>query len=105
MPVIQESICAIKMSCPELKSKPKTFQSLAGLNPQEFERLLDSFGKAWVAYVEETLYKKDRQWGYGAGRKAELELLEDKLLSIPVYFRLYPTQEVQRYLFGIGHSR
>jgi Helix-turn-helix of DDE superfamily endonuclease len=95
----------MKMSYPELKSKPKTFQSLAGLNSQEFERLLNSFGEAWGAYVQETFYRKDRQRGYGAGRKAELEHLEDKLLFILVYFRLYPTQEVQGYLFGIGQAQ
>lgn len=95
----------MKMSYPELKGKPKTFQSLTGLNPQEFEKLLVSFGKAWSAYVEETFHRKDRQRGYGAGRKAELEHLEDKLLFILVYFRLYPTQEVQGYLFGIGQAQ
>lgn len=105
MPVRQESIRAMKMNYPELKSKPKTFRSLTGLNPQEFEGLLESFGKAWGAYVEETFRRKARQRGYGAGRKAELEPLADKLLFILVYFRLYPTQEVQGYLFGIGQAQ
>jgi DDE superfamily endonuclease/Helix-turn-helix of DDE superfamily endonuclease len=95
----------MKMSYPALKSKLKTFQSLTGLNLQEFERLLDSFGEAWGTHVEETFYRKDRQRGYGAGRKAELEPLDDKLLFILVYFRLYPTQEVQGYLFGIGQAQ
>jgi DDE superfamily endonuclease/Helix-turn-helix of DDE superfamily endonuclease len=95
----------MKMSYPELKNKPKTLQSLTGLNPQEFEGLLDNFGKAWAAYVSETFQSKDRQRGYGAGRKAELEHLEDKLLFILVYFRLYPTQVVQGYLFGIGQAQ
>jgi hypothetical protein len=105
MPVRQESVHDMKMSYPELKSKPKTLQSLTGLKPQEFSELLDPFGAAWVAYVKETFHSKDRQRGYGAGRKAELEHLADKLLFIPVYFRLYPTQEVQGYLFGIGQAQ
>lgn len=92
----------MKMSYQELKDKPKTLQSLTGLNPQEFEKLLAGFGQAWGAYVEETFQRKERQRAYGAGRKAELEHLDDKLLFILVYFRLYPTQEVQGYLFGIG---
>ncbi|WP_225913759.1 helix-turn-helix domain-containing protein [Leptolyngbya ohadii] len=29
----------------------------------------------------------------------------DKLLFILVYFRLYPTQEVQGFLFGIGQPQ
>jgi len=105
MPVRQESIHAMKMSYLELKHKPKTFQSLTGLNPKEFEGLLDSFGEAWAAYIEERFHSKARQRGYGAGRKAELKHLEDKLLFILVYFRLYPTQEVQGYLFGIGQAQ
>lgn len=92
----------MQMSYQALRDKPKTLQSLTGLNPQEFEKLLEGFGQAWGAYVEETFQRKARQRGYGAGRKAQLESLEDKLLFILVYFRLYPTQAVQGYLFGIG---
>jgi hypothetical protein len=47
---------------------------------------LDNFDKAWTSYVEETLRQKERQRGYGAGRKAELERVADKLLFILVYF-------------------
>jgi hypothetical protein len=49
------------MSYPKLKGKPKTFQGLTGLNPQEFEKLLVSFGAAWSAYVAETFHREDRQ--------------------------------------------
>lgn len=34
------------MSYQALKDKPKTLQSLTGLNPQEFETLLEGFGQA-----------------------------------------------------------
>ncbi|MGV0027419.1 transposase [Phormidesmis priestleyi] len=95
----------MKMSYQELKNKPKTLQSLTGLNPQEFQTLLDKFAQAWTAYVEETFQRATRQRAYGAGRKAELEQLEDKLLFILVYFRLYPTQEIQGFLFGIGQAQ
>jgi DDE superfamily endonuclease/Helix-turn-helix of DDE superfamily endonuclease len=95
----------MKMSYQELKNKPKTLRSLTGLNPAEFEALLDKFAQAWNAYVEETFQRVTRQRAYGAGRKAELERLEDKLLFILVYFRLYPTQEVQGFLFGIGQAQ
>jgi DDE superfamily endonuclease/Helix-turn-helix of DDE superfamily endonuclease len=95
----------MKMSYQELKNKPKTLRSLTGLNPPEFEALLDKFAEAWNAYVEETFQRVTRQRAYGAGRKAELERLEDKLLFILVYFRLYPTQEVQGFLFGIGQAQ
>lgn len=95
----------MRMSYSELKNKPRTLQSLTGIKPEEFEALLTPFGKAWEEYVEKTFKQATRQRGYGAGRKAELEALSDKLLFILVYFRLYPTQEVQGYLFGIGQAQ
>jgi hypothetical protein len=95
----------MKMSYQELKNKPKTLRSLTGLNPPEFEALLVKFTQAWNAYVEETSQRVTRKRAYGAGRKAELERLEDKLLFILVYFRLYPTQVVQGFLFGIGQAQ
>jgi hypothetical protein len=42
---------------------------------------------------------------YGGGRKAKLNELADKLLFILVYFRIYPTQAVQGYLFGMGQPQ
>jgi len=95
----------MRMSYQELKDKPRTLQSLTGINPAEFEALLEPFGKAWEAYVDETFKQTTRQRAYGAGRKAELEVLADKLLFILVYFRLYPTQVVQGYLFGLGQAQ
>jgi hypothetical protein len=95
----------MRMRYQELKNKPNTLQSLTGLNPEEFEALLEPFGQAWEADVEATRRQGKRQRAYGAGRKAELDQLEDKLLFILVYFRLYPTQEVQGYLFGIGQAQ
>lgn len=95
----------MRMSYQELKSKPKTLQSLTGLNPQEFDHLLVSFEQAWEADLADSLEQTERQRAYGGGRKAELIAMEDKLLFILVYFRLYPTQQVQGYLFGIGQAQ
>ena len=67
--------------------------------------MLVPFGHAWDAYVEQTFRQIKRKRAYGAGRKAELEGLDDKLLFILVYFRLYPTQEVQGYLFSLGQAQ
>lgn len=89
----------------DLKNKPRVLQSLTGLTPQEFDALLLSFEEAWDAFVEETFQSQRRQRAYGGGRRAHLETGADKLLFILVYFRLYPTQEVQGYLFGIGQAQ
>ena len=84
----------MRMSYGELEGKPKTLQSLTGLNPQEFSLLLESFALAWVESLVASVDNPKRQRAYGAGRKSELTLIEDKLLFILVYFRLYPTQVV-----------
>ncbi len=80
-------------------------QSLTGLKPDEFETLLESFAKAWETFVSETFQREGRKRAYGAGRKPQLKQLEDKLLFILVYFRLYPTQAVQGFLFGMGQAQ
>ena len=95
----------MKITYAELKGKPRILKSLTGLAVTEFEALLPSFGLAWAQFVEEQFEQKKRKRAYGAGRKPELELLGDKLLFILFYFRQYPTQEVQGYLFGIGQAQ
>jgi len=94
------------LSYASLQKKPRIFQSLTGLKLQEFEQLLPAFEQAWQAYVEEVyVQNQSRQRRYGGGRHARLQATQDKLLFILVYFRLYPTQEVQGYLFGMGQPQ
>jgi DDE superfamily endonuclease/Helix-turn-helix of DDE superfamily endonuclease len=95
----------MKLSYGELEGKPRILQSLTGLKPEEFEILLESFGTAWEDFVSETFQHEGRKRAYGAGRKPQLKQLEDKLLFILVYFRLYPTQAVQGFLFGMGQAQ
>lgn len=92
----------MKMTYAELRTKPRTLCSLTGLRIQEFEALLPSFGTAWASFIQDTFQCEGRQRAIGAGRKAHLSGLEDKLLFILLYFRLYPTQEVQGVLFGMS---
>lgn len=93
------------MQCSALKNKPRTLRSLTGLRASEFEALLPSFSKAWECFVSETFKRTSRQRAYGGGRKAHLSELADKLLFILVYFQMYPTQEVQGYLFGMSQAQ
>ncbi|WP_442786354.1 transposase family protein [Leptothoe sp. PORK10 BA2] len=95
----------MKMQYAILKNKPRTLRSLTGLNPSEFEALLPSFSRAWEAFVSETFERAGRKRAYDGGRKGHLRTMEDKLLFILVYFRIYPTQEVQGYLFGMSQAQ
>jgi hypothetical protein len=89
-----------------LQNKPRIFQSLTGMSLHEFEQLLPAFEQAWEAYVvEHHIQGKTRKRSYGGGRPGQLKAECDKLLFILVYFRMYPTQEVQGYLFGMGQPQ
>lgn len=94
------------LSYAKLQNKPRIFRSLSGLTVCEFEKLLPSFEQAWQDYLDrEYIKRQGRKRRYGGGRKAELQMLADKLLFILFYFRQYPTQEVQGFLFGIGQPQ
>lgn len=89
-----------------IQNKSHVFQNLTELRVQEFEQLLQPLEQAWIAYVQQHhIQGKTRQRQYGAGRKSQLNAIEDKLLFILVYFRLYPTQAVQGFLFSLGQPQ
>jgi DDE superfamily endonuclease len=48
---------------------------------------------------------KSRQRRYGAGRKPRLAIMEDKLLFILFYCKVYPLQEVLACLFETSQGR
>lgn len=89
----------------KVQNKPHVLQSLTGLTVTEFEQLLVSFEQAWQEYVEKHYINQTRRRRYGGGRSPHLKQTSDKLLLILVYFRLYPTQAVQGFLFGIGQPQ
>ena len=90
-----------------LADKPRILRALTGLSKEEFEKLKPNFARAYEAYLDELDSKrsKPRQRRRGGGRKPVLREVEDKLLFILVYFRLYPTQEMQGFLFGLGQPQ
>ncbi len=93
------------LSYSRVEGNSNVLQSLTGLNQPEFETLLKSFEVAWQAYIEQEYVQRPRARRYGGGRHAELSSSADKLLFILVYFRLYPTQVVQGFLFGLGQTQ
>lgn len=89
----------------KIKGKRNIFRSLTGLNPEEFEKLLPAFAKAYRKYKEthyEKEKKKERERGVGSGAKPVLNTLEDKLLFILFYCRVYPVQIVQGFFFDMN---
>jgi hypothetical protein len=96
----------MKMSYENLKDRPREFQAFTSLTPTEFIILLMTFQQAWDLYeIEHYLNSCPRQRDPGGGRKAVLDSIEDKLLFILVYFKLYSLQAVQGFLFGMSQGR
>lgn len=91
----------------KLANKPRIFQSFTGLTLAAFKHLLTAFGRAEEQAWEqqEAQRRQPRQRGRGGGRKPTLVRPEDRLVFILFYFRVYPTQEVLGFLFGMGQSQ
>lgn len=92
------------LSYQNLVKHPSHLHRLTGLSIAEFEQLLDKFGSAWNMYVLDLGKDPKRKRKFGGGRHATLLLLEDKLLFILVYVRMYPLLFLQGVLFDIGEQ-
>jgi len=68
--------------------------------------LLPHFQHAWDQYVQQNYVERDdRQRQYGGGRpEATLVNLEDKLLFILYYVKVYPLQEILAFEFDMAQS-
>ncbi len=79
---------------------------MTGLMHTEFQQLLPHFQYAWAQYVQQHYVDRDnRQRQYGAGRsEATLVTIEDKLLFILYYVKVYPLQEILAFEFGMVQS-
>ena len=95
------------LSYNELRQKPKEFLCATGLHPEEAERLLPNFIKAYrKCYpIEKTMTGQARQRQIGGGSKGQLPKFEDKLLFILVYDKTYPLQTMQGLHFGLSQGR
>lgn len=95
------------LSYAKIKNKPRVFRCLTGLTLAAFLHLLPAFTRAYEQALDQQDARRQspRQRRRGGGRKSALAAMEDKLVFILVYFRLYPLQEVQGFLFGLGQPQ
>ena len=91
----------------KLRHKPQVFKSITGLTVPAFSKLAISFRRAYEAALNQQDKQREqpRQRQRGGGRKGELPTVEGKLVFILFYFRVYPTQILQGYLFGISQPQ
>lgn len=87
----------------KLSRKPHSFRSFTGLEVEEFDRLYDLIDKQYDAYEDERLKRKDRINAIGQGRRFTIPLKE-RLIMLLLYYRLYITNELESYLFGVDLS-
>lgn len=85
--------------------RPKHFRRLTGLTLDEFTEVLDKFQSSWQMFVKSEFLSKERKRAYGGGRHTRLLSLEDKLLFILVYVRIYPLEFMQGALFNLTEGR
>jgi hypothetical protein len=90
-----------------LKENKATFQCFTGLNLAAFHELLPAFERAYETDLDkrDKVRARKRLRERGGGRNGALPNLEDKLLFILFYFKVYPVQEVQGYVFGMGQTQ
>src|SRR6266498_5389820 len=90
----------------QLKERPKLFLAMTGLTHAEFEQLLPHFQGTWDQYVEDNyIDRDDRQHQYGGGKpESTLINIEDKLLFILYYVKVYPLQEILAFEFDMVQS-
>jgi Helix-turn-helix of DDE superfamily endonuclease len=94
------------LSYHRLRQNPRVLRAFTSLDPEEFDTLLIPFEQGWKTYVtEQDRQRTARQRRYGGGRKPRLVAIEDKLLFILFYFKVYPLQEVIAFFFGMSQGR
>ena len=86
-----------------LKKHPTTFRKLTGLTITKFEDLMHTLSPLYYEAEEKRLYKPNRTRAKGGGRKQELSL-EDKLIMLLMYYRLYITHELLGFMFNLHNS-
>lgn len=87
-----------------LKNRPAVFTRLTGHTPKEFDYIFDKFKSAYEEKLRSKQFNPQRKRAYGAGRPAHLKTLEDKLVFILVYVRVYPLLFVHGLMFNLSES-
>ena len=90
----------------QVQEHPKLVLAMTSLTQAEFHQLLPHFQYAWDQHVQQHYVDRDdRQRQYGAGRsESTLVNIEDKLLFILYYVKVYPLQEILAFEFGMVQS-
>lgn len=82
---------------------PTAFLKMTGLRVAEFDQLVRDVIPLFVKAEDKRLERSDRQREVGGGRRASLDARDQILLTV-IWLRLYPTQDVLGYFFGVSQA-
>jgi len=91
------------LSVNKLRKRPQHFVRFTGLSVSQFDRLLGQLGKAYPDFNAQRLARPDRLRQVGGGSPFRLPLPDRTLLAL-VFLRLYLTNDLLGYLFGLDAS-
>lgn len=86
-----------------LSQHPNVFRYCTGLRVSEFDDLWNEVQSLYEAAEERRLYRPSRQRAIGGGDRPKLDQRDQVLMGL-VWLRIYPTNEVLGYLFGVSDS-
>ncbi|MHB9131467.1 MAG: helix-turn-helix domain-containing protein [Armatimonadota bacterium] len=84
------------------RASQRVLRALTGLSRDEFTQLVPAFAGALQTQTTAAWHGRVRRRRTGGGRKGSVPTIQDRLLFILVYVRLYPIQELQALLFGLS---
>jgi hypothetical protein len=87
----------------KLRKRPQHFLRFSGLTVAQFDRLLGQMQLAYPQFNANRLARPDRQRQVGGGSSFRLSLADRTLLTL-VFLRLYLTNDLLAYLFGLDAS-
>ena len=93
------------LSAQRLRKKPRQFHNFTGLKVEQFDRLVAAVTQEQQGRRENEFWSQasERQRALGGGRRSKLDL-ENQVLVILIYYRLYVTQLLLGYLFDLDDS-
>jgi hypothetical protein len=92
------------LSYNRLSKKPSLFKSFTGLSIQQFNGIYKEIKSTYEKYeIKRLSSKRRRERDIGAGRHFKL-IVEDRVVMVLVYYRLYITYTLTEFLFGLDQS-
>lgn len=86
-----------------LSGHPKVFRCMTGLWLRQFDKLVRELRPLYEAAEKKRLERSGRKRAVGGGHPFTLDY-RNQVLACVVWLRLYPTNEVLGYLFGVSDS-